>query len=115
MDTQKSTFEALLQAGYPPGLGLDDARLHAATGFGNAAAIRQARHLGKFPLPTAKLGKRIVVPLPALAAWLDQVSGLFAHQEQPAEAQSPTPQPAPRRPGRPRKAAHTSGKNGGAA
>ena len=114
-EQKQSTLAALLGAGYPPGLGLDDFRLHAATGFGNAAAVRQARYLGKFPLPTTKLGKRVVVPLPALAAWLDQVSGLFAPQAQPVEAQSPTPQPAQRRrPGRPRKAASPSVQRGAA-
>ena len=105
---KQSTLAALLGAGYPPGLGLDDFRLHAATGFGNAAAVRQARYLGKFPLPTTKLGKRVVVPLPALAAWLDQVSGLASPQQQD-QTPAAAPASAPRRPGRPRKAASPLG------
>lgn len=103
-----STLAALLGAGYPPGLGLDDQRLHAATGFGSAAAIRQARHLGKFPVPMVKVGKKIVVPLPALAAWLDKVSGL---SEAPIPQPAAAPAPEVRR-GRPRQAVAV--KKGGA-
>ena len=98
-------FVALISQGAPMVMALDDPFLSQTLAYTSITAAQRRRERGDYP-PTTYIGGRVVVMLPALAAWL-------AAKSTAPEAAAPRPSaeliPASsrRRRGRPRKAVDT--------
>jgi hypothetical protein len=95
-------FAALISQGAPMVMALDDPYLCQTLGYTSITAAQKRRERGDYP-PTTYIGGRVVVMLPALAAWL-------ATKSTAPEAAAPQPSAelilasSARKPGRPRKA-----------
>jgi predicted DNA-binding transcriptional regulator AlpA len=101
----QALFDALLAQGYPMIMPLHDPLLLQTLGFATIKAAQRRRERGDFP-PTVRIGGRVAVMLPDLAAWLASKSAVAKADALPCIAGvNADHAPTARRRGRPRKAA----------
>lgn len=101
----QALFDALLAQGYPMVMPLHDPLLQQTLSFSTIKAAQRRRERGDFP-PTTRIGGRVAVMLPDLAMWLASKSAATKADAPPQSAGINAKHvPAPRRRGRPRKAA----------
>lgn len=98
-------FSALIAQGAPMVMALDDSYLCQTLGYTSITAAQKRRERGDYP-PTTYIGGRVVVMLPALAAWLATKSNA-PEAAAPRPSAELIPASSPRKRGRPRKAVTT--------